>query len=99
VATYGTADDNVTVGLGYAFARGEVSSTPVVVVGGAKRVSRRIFLINETYFIDEGVGGLFGLRIAASRVSGSLGALYFTGGGGGIIPAYAEFAYRFGKVK
>jgi len=70
-----------------------------VVVGGAKRVSRRIFLINETYIVDDGFGGLFGLRIAASRVSGSLGALYLTGFDSGIYPAYAEFAYRFGKIK
>ncbi|MBD2766993.1 hypothetical protein IC235_03685 [Hymenobacter sp. BT664] len=99
VATYGTADDNVTMGLGYAFAGGEVSSTPVVVVGGAKRLSRRTSLINETYIVNGGVGGLFGLRIAASRVSGSLGGLYFSGSEGGLYPAYAEVAYRFGKIK
>lgn len=99
VATYGTADNNVTVGLGYAFARGEVSSTPVVVVGGATRVGRRVSLINETYLVAGGLGGLAGVRLAASRASGSLGALYFSGYNRGIYPAYAEFAYRFGKIK
>lgn len=97
VATYGTADTNLTAGLGYAFGSGEASSTPVVVVGGAVRVSRRLFLIDETYIVDGGLGGLLGARIAAARASGSLGLLYATNLGG-IYPAYLEFAYRFGKV-
>lgn len=97
VATYGTADNNLTAGLGYAFGNGETSSTPVVVVGGAVRVSRRLFLIDETYIVDQGVGGLLGVRIAAARASGSLGLVYATKLGG-IYPAYLEFAYRFGKV-
>ncbi|MVN76185.1 hypothetical protein GO988_07595 [Hymenobacter sp. HMF4947] len=97
VATYGTADTNLTAGLGYAFARGETSSTPVVVLGGAVRVSRRFFLIDETYIVGQGIGGLLGARVAAARASGSLGLLYATDLGG-IYPAYLEFAYRFGKV-
>jgi hypothetical protein len=98
VATYGSADNNVTAGLGYAFAGGEFSSTPVAVVGGAVRIARRISLIDETYIADGGVGGLLGVRAAASRVSGSLGFLYASGLGQ-IYPAYLDFVYRFGKVK
>lgn len=97
VATYGSADNNVTGGLGYAFGDGETSSTPVVLVGGSARVSRRLFIIDETYIVSGGVGGLLGVRVAASRASGSLGLLYATNLGG-IYPAYLEFAYRFGKV-
>jgi hypothetical protein len=98
VATYGSADTNLTAGLGYAFANGEASSTPVVVVGSAVRVSRRLFLIDETYIVQQGVGGVLGVRLAAARASGSLGMLYATGLGG-IYPAYLEFAYRIGHVK
>ena len=98
VGTYGSADQNVTLGLGYLFAEGEVESSPVVVVGGATRVSRRLSLLNETYFFDGGLLGLAGIRIAATRISGSLGILYGTDVGG-IYPAYLEVAYRFGKVK
>jgi len=98
LGTYGTADQNLTLGLGYAFAEGEISSTPVVVVGGAMRVSRRISLLNETYLADGGALGLFGLRIAGLQFSGSLGFIYGSEIGG-IFPAYAEVAYRFGRVK
>ncbi|HEX8329159.1 MAG TPA: hypothetical protein VF629_16620 [Hymenobacter sp.] len=100
VATYGTADNNLTLGLGYGFGGGDVSSSPVVVVGGNLRVARRLSLVTETYVVDGGLAGLIGARVAASRVSGSLGLLYVSGNEiGGIYPAYAEFAYRFGKIK
>lgn len=99
VGTYGTADDNVTVGLGYGFSdQGETSSSPVVVVGGAKRISNRISLINETYIVSGGVAGLVGGRFHASRFGGSLGFLYASGLGG-IYPAYLEGSYRFGRNK
>ncbi|HLK96460.1 MAG TPA: hypothetical protein VK364_01705, partial [Hymenobacter sp.] len=98
LGTYGTADQNLTLGLGYAFAEGEINSTPVVVIGGATRVSRRISLLNETYLADGGALGLFGLRMAGSQFSGSLGFIYGSEIGG-IFPAYAEVAYRFGRVK
>ncbi|KUG07961.1 hypothetical protein ASU33_07050 [Solirubrum puertoriconensis] len=96
--TYGTADQNATLGVGYLFAEGEVESSPVILVGGATRVSRRVSLLNETYIFSGGLGGLAGIRVAAARLSGSLGFLYATELGG-IYPAYLEAAYRFGKVK
>ncbi|WP_310393742.1 hypothetical protein [Hymenobacter sp.] len=82
--TYGSADNNVTAGVGYAFAGGEYISTPVFLLGGATRVSRRISLLNETYILnitDDGdratlVGGIAGLRISGQRMSGSLGLMY-----------------------
>lgn len=98
LATYGTADSNVTFGLGYGFAQGDVSSSPVAVVGGNLRVSRRLFLVDETYIASGGFGGLLGVRVAASRASGSIGVLYSSAGAGNFTPAYLEFAYRFGKV-
>ena len=104
LATYGTADSNVTFGLGYGFAGGDVSSSPVAVVGGNLRVSRRLFVVNETYIASGGLGGLLGVRVAASRASGSLGLLYSNSRNingdlnGNFTPAYFEFAYRLGKV-
>ncbi|QDA60399.1 hypothetical protein [Hymenobacter jejuensis] len=61
-------------------------------------MARRLSLLNETYIFDGGFGGLAGVRVAASRLSGSLGIVYGTGVGG-IYPAYLEVAYRFGKVE
>jgi len=99
VGTYGTADDNATLGLGYGFADGEgVSSSPVVLLGGAKRISRSFSFLSETYVASGGFFGLVGGRVQAERFGGSLGFVY---GSiiGGIYPAYLEVTYRFGKHK
>ena len=105
LATYGSADANLTLGLGYGFTGdGNVGSSPVVVLGGNLRLSRLFSLVNETYIADfdvsTGFGGLAGLRYAAPRFSASLGALYYTSrSDSGIFPAYLDVAYRFGKIK
>ena len=83
-STYGSADHNLTLGLGYGFADGAFASTPVIQLGGATRVSRRVSLMNETYFFrtDDGyyresyVFGIAGVRLTGERLSGSLGGLY-----------------------
>ncbi|HEX8656277.1 MAG TPA: hypothetical protein VF690_02010 [Hymenobacter sp.] len=82
--TYGSADNNVTAGVGYAFVGGESFSRPVFLLGGATRVSRRISLVNETYILnitESGdrvtlFGGIAGLRVSGQRLSGSLGLMY-----------------------
>ena len=99
VGTYGTADDNVTAGVGYGFADGfGTSSSPVVLVGGAKRVSRSFSVLNETYIAFGGFLGLIGGRLQGERYGSSLGFVYGTEIGG-IYPAYLELTYRFGKHK
>ena len=61
LATYGSADTNVTLGLGYGFAGGNVGSTPVGIVGANVRLSRLFTLVNETYLANlGGDGGLGG---------------------------------------
>lgn len=79
-ATYGSADNNVTAGLGYGFFEGEIGSTPILQLGGQKRVSRRISLISENYIILDskaGMGGLYGVKVNWRRTSLGLGAAYF----------------------
>ncbi|GAA4502071.1 hypothetical protein GCM10023172_24890 [Hymenobacter ginsengisoli] len=104
LATYGTADTNLTLGLGYGFAGGSVGSSPVGVLGANVRLSRLFTLVNETYVAGfnngGGFGGLAGLRYATPRFSGSLGALYYNSrNGSGLYPAYLDVAFRFGKIK
>jgi len=104
LATYGSADTNVTLGLGYGFGSDGIGSTPVGVIGANLRLSRLFSLVNETYIADfgsnGGFGGLAGFRYASPRFSGSLGALYYTvRNDSGIYPAYLDVAYRFGKIK
>ena len=103
LATYGSADNNVTLGLGYGVSNFSVSSSPVVVLGGMTRLSRRFSLLNESYVGGNYLAGLAGLRVSAARLSGSLGLLYATDFGGGnrirFVPAFLEFSYRFGRVQ
>lgn len=104
LATYGTADTNLTLGLGYGFAGGNGGSSPVGVIGANVRLSRLFTFVNETYVANfdsnGGFAGLAGLRYATPRFSGSLGALYFTSrSNSGIYPAYLDVAFRFGKIK
>ncbi|MFD2721880.1 hypothetical protein ACFST9_24400 [Hymenobacter monticola] len=84
-ATVGSADHNLTGGVGFGFSgSGGFGSTPVFMLGGATRVSRRIFLMNESYLVrytdtnrkSTGLAGIAGLRVAWPRISGSLGLMY-----------------------
>ena len=104
LATYGSADTNVTFGLGYGFSSGDIGRSPVGVIGANVRLSRLFSLVNETYISNfdtsGGFGGLAGFRYASPRFSGSLGALYYTSrDNSGVYPAYLDVAYRFGKIK
>ena len=49
VATHGDADGSVTGGLGYGFYGSDMSSRPVAMLGGARRVSQRLALLTENY--------------------------------------------------
>ncbi len=104
LATYGTADANVTVGLGYGLGSEGLGGSPVGILGANVRLSRLFSLVNETYIAnfdgDGGFGGLAGLRYAAPRFNAGLGLLYISSRyGGGVYPAYLGVGYRFGKVK
>lgn len=108
--TYGSADDNLTFGLGYGFVEGEIGSTPLLQVGGQKRVSRRVSLVSENYIVADsqaGAFGLYGTKINWPRASLGLGAAYIYDFGYNstsaslettyIVPVYADFTFRFGK--
>ena len=84
-ATVGSADHHLTGGLGFGFSGGGgFGSTPVLMVGGATRVGRRISLVDETYILHlsdgntsaTGVAGIAGLRVTWPRISGGLGLAY-----------------------
>ena len=72
-ATLGSRDKNLTVGLGYGFAGGEMSSTPVVNVSGMGRTSPRGYVLTENYLIgiDGELVGLISLggRTIIKRIS------------------------------
>jgi len=50
-STFGSADHHLDIGLGWGYAGGTVSGDPAIMVGGATRVSRRVSLLTENYFV------------------------------------------------
>lgn len=77
--TYGSADDNLTLGLGYGFTSGEIGRTPVLQLGGQKRLSRHLSLVSENYLVTDskaGMGGLYGLKFNWRTTSLGVAAAY-----------------------
>jgi hypothetical protein len=105
LVTYGSADDNVSVGLGYAINKTGIDKTPVLHYGGQKRISRGWSLVAENFVLlnaEPGLLGLFGVRHGARRFNFSLGGAYalpFQGFEDAFVvaPVYLDVAYRFGK--
>lgn len=106
VATYGTADNNLSAGIGYGTNPTGLDPTPLLSVGGQKRISRSWSLVSENFLLmaddEPGVFGLFGARYAVRRFGVGLGAIYvvpFAGPEEPIfgLPVYFDLAFRFGK--
>jgi hypothetical protein len=51
VSTVGSRDASLTFGIGYGFAGDEVANEPVLVVGGEKRLSKRVAAVSENWFV------------------------------------------------
>jgi len=100
VGTFGTKDHALTLGLGFGFAGDEFSSQPLAMIGGESRVSRRIKLVTENYFLPGETGVVYsgGLRIIGERFSTDLAIGGFVGGGeSGCCLPLVNFSYAFGR--
>lgn len=62
-ASLGNIDSQLTGGIGYGFAGSEVAQKPVFMLGGQRRVTNRMALLTENYFVS-GITPLvsFGVR-------------------------------------
>ena len=66
LSTFGTPDNNVSIGLGYGFAGGDWASAPMVNFNGMFRLSDRWYFLTENYYVRaEGEG--FGLLTTGAR--------------------------------
>jgi RNase P/RNase MRP subunit p29 len=54
LATYGSPDANMTLGMGYGFAAGEWTQAPLININGMVRISRRGYFITENYVLTGG---------------------------------------------
>ncbi|HLA15188.1 MAG TPA: hypothetical protein VJZ25_09215 [Gemmatimonadaceae bacterium] len=97
VGTIGDGDASATLGLGYGFAGGEIESRPVAMLGGEKRVSRRIALVTENYLLpisDNNIVYSFGLRFMGEKLTTDL-AIFNVSGSGIIGLPFVDFVFRF----
>lgn len=51
-STFGTPDNNVSIGLGYGFAEGELASSPLINISGLFRISSRGYILTENYYLQ-----------------------------------------------
>ena len=83
-ATLGPADHQLTAGVGFGFSgSGGFGSTPLLMLGAATRLGRRLFLVDETYLLHTSssrrvtaLAGIAGGRAVWPRLSASLGLAY-----------------------
>jgi len=97
VGTFGDGDASVTVGVGWGFAGGDIESRPVAMLGGEKRISRRIALVTENYLLPISADNLlysFGVRFMGEKMTTDL-ALFNVTGSEIIGVPYVDFVFRF----
>lgn len=102
VGTYGSRDNAITLGAGWFYAQTEdfnnISNEPVFMLGGERRISRRVKLVSENWLaVNPGVDGLLsvGFRFIGDRLSSDLGFASLPGEGGCCLPL-VNFVWTFG---
>jgi len=106
VGTWGNRDNAVTAGAGWGYRWGgdesDLSSAPVIVLGGETRISRRVKVVTENWFYTGTgeKGGLIsgGFRFIGDRLSSDLGLIGAFGGGDAwcCLPS-VNFVWNFGR--
>jgi hypothetical protein len=102
IFTYGTAENNITAGLGWGFIEGDFTEGPIVTLSGMARVSRRLGLVSENWIVPvDGYYGVlsYGLRFMSEKITVDLAFInnpdifseIFIG-----IP-YVDFVIKFGN--
>jgi hypothetical protein len=86
VGTYGGVDGSVTGGLGWGYFDSELSNRPAVMLGGSRRVSRRMALVTENYLFPGTPNPLlsYGLRFFGEKIATDLAMIYPVNSGVGL---------------
>lgn len=73
VATHGSRENNLSLGMGWGYQGGQIVDQPLVMVGGQARVSRRLALVTENWFAqdhgDTQAVISYGFRILGERLA------------------------------
>jgi hypothetical protein len=97
-STMGNGDASVTLGGGWGFAGGDIESKPVAMLGGEKRVSRRISLVTENYLLpvsDDNIVYSFGIRFMGEKLTTDLALFNLLGNSNGIGLPFVDFVFKF----
>lgn len=103
--TFGSTDNAVTVGAGWGYAATSdysgISNDPVFMIGGERRISRRVKLITENWLGFGGgeTAGLVsgGFRFIGDRISADLGFGGMLGTESACCIPLVNFVYSFGR--
>jgi hypothetical protein len=99
VVTAGSADSAFTIGAGYAYERsgedGNDGGSPLLMVGGERRVSRRIKVVTENYVFKDGGLVSGGVRFLGERLSVDLGLVSPMGVGEFVAVPIINFVWKF----
>jgi hypothetical protein len=98
VGTYGGPDASISGGLGFGFVDDKVGRKPVVMLGGEKRISRRISLVSENWILPGADNSIvsYGLRFFGENISVDLGFIT-PAGNDFIFPGvpWVDFVFNF----
>ena len=81
VGSWGTPDVSFTAGFGYGFVDGDLGQKPMIMLGGEKRLSRRIAFVTENWIIPGLEQPLisYGLRFFGEGLSVDIGLFNMIG--------------------
>jgi hypothetical protein len=68
LTTFGSRDQNLSIGLGYGYSGGEWANTPTISVSGMVRTSNRGYFLTENYYIDTGEESLILISLGGRRI-------------------------------
>lgn len=103
VGTWGDTDRSLTGGAAWGFSSGgggsDVSSEPLLMVGGEARTGRRTKLLTENYFVlgESSVAVSGGIRFWGERLSADAGLAAIVGAENECCLPLVNFVYSFGK--
>ncbi|MDQ8155014.1 MAG: hypothetical protein P3B98_10165 [Gemmatimonadota bacterium] len=98
VATWGGPDAAFTLGGGYGFAEGKLARNPMVMIGGTRRISRRLAFVTENWVfpnVEEHPLISAGFRTIGESISWDFGGLTVLGTGGAVLVPWFGAAWKF----
>jgi hypothetical protein len=97
-AAFGNENNNVTLGIGWGYAGSSWSDRPIITLSGMTRVTRRIGLVTENWFIPDYTIFSYGIRFMGEKIAVDIGLLNskdivktFPIG----VPAFLDFVLKF----